>query len=107
MYQQYPSYFARCEWLWRLPRGSLIDRCIWPKPIGDRPCDSTTSISLIADLYEPPKEALADADRRPEAVYLYGVDLMSTGEVMGYFGDYAPNFVEWVNDSSCELGQRL
>ncbi|GBF90683.1 splicing RNP complex component protein [Raphidocelis subcapitata] len=53
------------------------------------------------DLFETRADAPPDAARRPDAIYLYGVDVMSTADVKGYFGDYAPRFVEWINDSSC------
>lgn len=53
------------------------------------------------DLFEERNEAPPDAPRRPEAVYLYGIDVMSTADVKAYFGDYGPRFVEWINDSSC------
>lgn len=39
-------------------------------------------------------------DRRSEAVYLYGVDYLSTRDCLSYFCDYGPLFVEWINDSS-------
>jgi hypothetical protein len=44
-----------------------------------------------------------DVERRLEAIYLYGVDVMSTREVLSYFTEYGPVFVEWLDDSSCEL----
>lgn len=44
-----------------------------------------------------------DLVRRPEAVHLYGVDVMSTEDCMSYFGDYGPTHVEWIDDSSCNV----
>lgn len=41
--------------------------------------------------------------RRPEAIYLYGVDIMSSSDCLAYFHGYAPTFVEWLNDSACTL----
>jgi hypothetical protein len=62
----------------------------------------------FSDLFEERADAPSDAPRRPDAVYLYGVDVMSTADIKGYFGNYAPRFVEWINDSSCEwLGRGL
>lgn len=55
-----------------------------------------------ADLFEPRKDAPEDLPRREEAVYLYGVDIMSTKDCLQYFDDYGPTLVEWINDSSCE-----
>jgi hypothetical protein len=52
-------------------------------------------------LFEERTDAPVDAPRRPDAVYLYGIDVMSTADVKAYFGDYGPKFVEWINDSSC------
>ncbi len=40
--------------------------------------------------------------RRPEAIYLYGVDVMGTRDVLAYFGEWGATFVEWLDDSSCE-----
>jgi hypothetical protein len=55
-----------------------------------------------ADLFEPRKDAPEDLPRREEAIYLYGVDVMSTKDCLQYFDDYGPTLVEWINDSSCE-----
>ena len=41
--------------------------------------------------------------RRPDAVHLYGVDLLATNECLSYFSDYGPTFVEWLDDSSCNV----
>ncbi|KAI8464820.1 MAG: hypothetical protein J3K34DRAFT_525865 [Monoraphidium minutum] len=59
------------------------------------------SALMDMDLFEERTDAPADAPRRPDAVYLYGVDVLSSSDVKGYFGDYGPRFVEWINDSSC------
>ena len=58
--------------------------------------------SAPADLYEKRREVGTDVERRPEAIYLYGVDVMSTREVLSFFTEYGPVFVEWLDDSSCE-----
>ena len=39
-------------------------------------------------------------ERRSEAIYLYGVDYLSTRDCLSYFSAYGPLFVEWINDSS-------
>ena len=57
----------------------------------------------LADVLEERKEHGADIPRRPEAIHLYGVDCMSTSECLSYFGDYGPTFVEWIDDSSCNV----
>ena len=55
------------------------------------------------DFLEPRAEAAPDAPVRPDCVYLYGVDTMSTAECMSYFREYGPVFCEWINDSSCNI----
>ncbi|KAG0314675.1 hypothetical protein BGZ99_007936, partial [Dissophora globulifera] len=40
---------------------------------------------------------------RPEAVYLYGTDEMSTKDILKYFEAYGPSHVEWIDDSSCNV----
>ena len=57
----------------------------------------------LADVLEERKEHGADIPRRPEAIHLYGVDCMSTADCLAYFGDYGPTFVEWIDDSSCNV----
>jgi len=44
-----------------------------------------------------------EATRRPEAVHIYGVDLLSTRDLLQYFGDYGPKYIEWLNDSSANV----
>jgi hypothetical protein len=48
------------------------------------------------------KEAAADIERRYDALYVYGVDKLSTENIFEYFTEYGPTFVEWINDSSCK-----
>jgi len=52
-------------------------------------------------------EARPDVDpsvpRRWDAVHVYGVDRMSTQDIMEYFQGYAPRFVAWINDSCCNV----
>lgn len=52
-------------------------------------------------MLEERKEHGAAVERRPDGIYLYGVDRLSTKEVLQYFADYGPTFVEWIDDSSC------
>jgi hypothetical protein len=58
---------------------------------------------MDVDLFETRKEAPPEVPRRPEAVHIYGVDLMSTSDVLKYFKDYGPVYVEWLNDSSANV----
>lgn len=62
------------------------------------------SILVHPDLFEARTEAARDVERRPDTIHLYGVDVMSTNDVLQYFGAFGPTFVEWINDSSCECG---
>lgn len=39
---------------------------------------------------------------RLEAVYVTGVDDMSTQDVFGYFKEYPPAHIEWIDDTSCK-----
>lgn len=40
---------------------------------------------------------------RLEAVYVMGVDDMSTQEIFRYFKEYPPAHIEWINDTSCKF----
>ncbi|XP_075994005.1 nuclear cap-binding protein subunit 3 [Genypterus blacodes] len=40
---------------------------------------------------------------RMEAVHVTGVDNMSTQEVFGYFKEYPPAHIEWIDDESCNV----
>ncbi|XP_077361574.1 nuclear cap-binding protein subunit 3 isoform X2 [Festucalex cinctus] len=40
---------------------------------------------------------------RLEAVHVMGVDDMSTQDVFGYFKEYPPAHIEWIDDTSCNV----
>ncbi|KAI7796376.1 nuclear cap-binding protein subunit 3 [Triplophysa rosa] len=40
---------------------------------------------------------------RLEALYLSGVDDMSTQDIFGYFKEYPPAHIEWIDDASCNV----
>ncbi|XP_019719736.1 nuclear cap-binding protein subunit 3 isoform X1 [Hippocampus comes] len=40
---------------------------------------------------------------RMEAVHIMGVDDMSTQDVFGYFKEYPPAHIEWIDDTSCNV----
>lgn len=46
--------------------------------------------------------AIGEAGRE-EALHLFGVDMLGTGNIMSYFKEYGPSWVEWLNDSSCNV----
>ncbi|GAB4817936.1 hypothetical protein N2152v2_004982 [Parachlorella kessleri] len=72
-----------------------------------QPTDETGLMDV--DLLEQRQDVNPEVPRRHEAVHVYGVDLMSTKGRLGvvdclrYFADYGPTFVEWINDSCCNV----
>ncbi|KAK5858127.1 hypothetical protein PBY51_002293 [Eleginops maclovinus] len=40
---------------------------------------------------------------RMEALYVTGVDDMSTQDIFGYFKEYPPAHIEWIDDTSCNV----
>ncbi|CAJ1063637.1 nuclear cap-binding protein subunit 3 isoform X2 [Xyrichtys novacula] len=40
---------------------------------------------------------------RMEAIHVTGVDEMSTQDVFGYFKEYPPAHIEWIDDTSCNV----
>ncbi|CAK6980365.1 nuclear cap-binding protein subunit 3 [Scomber scombrus] len=40
---------------------------------------------------------------RMQAIYMAGVDDMSTQDVFGYFKEYPPAHIEWIDDESCNV----
>ena len=58
---------------------------------------------VCADLLEERKDTAPEVARRPDAIHLYGVDLLSSSDCLAYFGDWGPTHVEWINDSSCNV----
>ena len=48
----------------------------------------------------PPPGAAA---RRPEAIHVYGVDVLSTSDILRYFSEWGPTYVEWLDDSSANV----
>ncbi len=39
---------------------------------------------------------------RLEALHMSGVDDMSTQDIFGYFKEYPPAHIEWIEDTSCK-----
>lgn len=58
---------------------------------------------MEVDLFEQRKDPGPDIQRRLDAIHVYGIDLLSTSDILRYFTDYGPTFVEWLNDSSCNV----
>lgn len=40
---------------------------------------------------------------RPEALYIHGVDKMSTEDIFSFCGSTYPSHIEWINDISCNI----
>ncbi|EAS07811.2 hypothetical protein TTHERM_00526420 (macronuclear) [Tetrahymena thermophila SB210] len=40
---------------------------------------------------------------RSEVLHVYGVDFLSTQDIMSYFSRFNPEKIEWLNDSSCNV----
>ncbi|KAL0018055.1 hypothetical protein WJX77_003983 [Trebouxia sp. C0004] len=56
-----------------------------------------------ADQAEQRRQTAMTAERRPDSVHLFGVDLMSTADCLHFFTDFAPVSVDWLNDTSCNV----
>ncbi|KAA8496680.1 Nuclear cap-binding protein subunit 3 [Porphyridium purpureum] len=53
---------------------------------------------------EPPRYVNPnEEDVRPNALHVHGVDALSTPEIVDLFGSFGPRWVEWVNDSACNV----
>ena len=59
------------------------------------PCSSCAPLSV--DLFEARRDPSVAVARRPEAIHVYGVDLMSTGDILKYFADYGG----WCGRGTC------
>ena len=66
-----------------------------------QPPDETGLMDV--DLQQERKDPPIEAARRPDAVHVYGVDFLSTKDLLDYFADYGPTFVEWINDSAANV----
>jgi hypothetical protein len=69
----------------------------------DEPAGEENGGLMDVDLFEDRKEAPVEAERRLEVVHIYGVDLLSTKDILNYFADYGPKYIEWINDSSANV----
>uniref|UniRef100_A0AAR2J8K9 Nuclear cap-binding protein subunit 3 n=1 Tax=Pygocentrus nattereri TaxID=42514 RepID=A0AAR2J8K9_PYGNA len=62
--------------------------------------DNLTQRNVVLDR-EVMKKAIPKI--RLEALHLTGVDDMSTQDVFGYFKEYPPAHIEWIDDTSCNV----
>lgn len=74
-----------------------------------QPTCARREIPTVAELADLAAAAAAEGASAPnvdvvlDTLHVYGVDRMSTDEILRYFGDYAPSYVLWLDDSSCNL----
>ena len=52
---------------------------------------------------EDPPGQVPNVDVIVDTLHVFGVDRLSTDEILKYFDDYAPSYVLWLDDSSCNL----
>jgi len=62
-----------------------------------------TAERMDLDMREEKRDPAPTVQRRVDTVHLYGTDEMSTDDIFDYFKTFAPTFVEWINDSSCNV----
>ena len=74
------------------------------------PLDSIATLAGDGAFWERRRDAQPDEPARPEAVHVFGTDRMSTEDLLLYFvtpgvtpAESAPQWVEWVNDSSANV----
>lgn len=63
--------------------------------------DEETPVAATA--LERRREAVPGEEVRENALHVFGVDDLETAEIMRYFTAYGPSWVEWLNDSSCNV----
>ncbi|KAI3433577.1 hypothetical protein D9Q98_003388 [Chlorella vulgaris] len=98
-----------------MPAGSGLE---WKPPVADQDEDKRRQRAerfgvdykakdetglMDVDLFEARKDPSMEVPRRHEALHIYGVDLLSTSDLLKHFADYGPKFVEWINDSSANI----
>jgi len=55
------------------------------------------------DTLEQIKNVDASVKRRLDTLHMHGTDKMSNGAIFSYFSEYGATFIEWINDSSCNI----
>jgi len=61
------------------------------------------TVSIVRAPREPRHEQPKTATIREDALHLYGTDACSTDEIFAYFASYSPKYIEWIDDSSCNV----
>jgi len=62
-----------------------------------------SSKPLKVSCAESRREFDPSSTRRPEVIHIYGTDLMQTDDIFAIFKDYNPRYIEWLDDSSCNV----
>ncbi|XP_022085690.1 nuclear cap-binding protein subunit 3-like isoform X2 [Acanthaster planci] len=65
--------------------------------------DKTSKTEKLSSVILPPGSTIGGHRVRAEAIFILGVDEMSTQDVFNYFKDYDPSSIEWINDTSCNV----
>lgn len=66
---------------------------------------------LRADVNDNPRDVVLDREMmrkalpkvRLETIHVSGVDDMSTEDIFGFFKQYPPGYIEWLDDTSCNV----
>jgi hypothetical protein len=110
--QRNPKRTRARDWSWKRKKAkrkrAWMSVRLWPHRLRHAPCGCSalgglTCIRHGTETREPKKEWPVEVKRRQETLYLYGTDKMSTEDVFKYFVEYKPQFVEWIDDSSCNV----
>jgi len=69
------------------------------------PYDGGEGLMMEVDLLEErrPLPPAGTVERCPEKIHVYGVDVLSTSEILRYFTEWGPTYVEWLDDSSANV----
>ncbi|KAI9268130.1 hypothetical protein BDA99DRAFT_504925 [Phascolomyces articulosus] len=66
--------------------------------------DTTSAIADLEDsIQEQEGKDQKEAMPRPEAIFLHGLDEMSTKDIRAYCNNLPLEKIEWINDTSCNL----
>jgi len=87
----------------RLKRAARFGSSVKDKKDVRRQKFGVSALSKIPICHEPRTEPVEDCEIRPEAMHIYGLDNMSTGDIKAAFGDYKPSHIEWINLSSANV----
>jgi hypothetical protein len=55
------------------------------------------------DPLENRRDVAIGEDLRANTIHVFGVDNMSTEDIRRHFLEYGPSWIEWINDSSCNV----